>query len=164
MNPLLLGPLGLSPLTRGNPESNVKKRLGYGPIPAHAGEPSRVRGRLIGSGAYPRSRGGTSNAASPISNVRGLSPLTRGNLVIDGDTVKMRGPIPAHAGEPTDCMIACTRPGAYPRSRGGTFRRCSWQLVDSGLSPLTRGNRWLSAQCRYRHGPIPAHAGEPLPD
>ena len=50
----------------------------------------------------------------------GLSPLTRGNPDrCVGDYAEC-GPIPAHAGEPTNTTRSLRPIWAYPRSRGGT--------------------------------------------
>ena len=50
---------GLSPLTRGNLSSCLRGVSTWGPIPAHAGEPTSVCRAAISLRAYPRSRGGT---------------------------------------------------------------------------------------------------------
>ena len=52
--------------------------------------------------------------------------------------------------------------GAYPRSRGGTFRIVFRWSSPSGLSPLARGNPYLNLALAMSAGPIPARAGEPL--
>ncbi len=90
---------GPSPLTRGNLELRQAQRAGDGPIPAHAGQPSRLptrplwsrahprsRGatgsgfpRLAACGAHPRSRGATCRLVAHTSPRWGPSPLTRGN-------------------------------------------------------------------------------------
>ena len=91
---------GLSPLTRGNPPILQPGRAKAGPIPAHAGEPARSAGLTTGTGAYPRSRGGTAEFRFDFDPCPGLSPLTRGNRqAMQADTTH-KGPIPAHAGEP----------------------------------------------------------------
>ena len=52
--------------------------------------------------------------------------------------------------------------GAYPRSRGGTFRIVFRWSSPSGLSPLARGNPYLNLALAMSAGPIPARAGEPV--
>ena len=54
---------------------------------------------------------------------------------------------------------SCVR--AYPRSRGGTGDIDPGSQELTGLSPLTRGNRWDESVLFECDGPIPAHAGEP---
>ena len=133
----------------------------HGPIPAHAGEPTKRLLRRFLAWAYPRSRGGTQIKSRLPRLRRGLSPLTRGNRGSPGQVVARAGPIPAHAGEPGNQN--CQGPGvwAYPRSRGGTGRVASLPSCAGGLSPLTRGNHQMTKMDDLPDGPIPAHAGEP---
>ena len=113
-------------------------------------------------GAYPRSRGGTSEIASAAAAVQGLSPLTRGNRQANRPADDHQGPIPAHAGEPKASGTGrwCLR--AYPRSRGGTTPIPKSPASPKGLSPLTRGNQDLPRPIVITARPIPAHAGEPV--
>ena len=78
---LALPSWGLSPLTRGNlPAQRVG--LGHlGPIPAHAGQPPSRPPARPSARAYPRSRGATQRAQTVRRRRKGLSPLTRGNLL-----------------------------------------------------------------------------------
>ncbi len=73
------------------------------------------------------------------------------------------GPIPAHAGQPRGGGRAREGKRAYPRSRGATARRRRACRRQQGLSPLTRGNRFLLVAVALPGGPIPAHAGQPRP-
>ena len=153
---------GLSPLTRGNPTVFYLGIRTCGPIPAHAGEPCRRCRCRHSWRAYPRSRGGTVSPTQSLRRIVGLSPLTRGNPAGPSTTPDVKGPIPAHAGEPCRSRRQKRPSGAYPRSRGGTESHTPLMPSGYGLSPLTRGNRttyWRSV-CPY--GPIPAHAGEPI--
>ena len=70
----------------------------------------------------------------------GLSPLTRGNPAVWRGAARAQGPIPAHAGEPFFVDGGHGRSRAYPRSRGGTIPKTPAIPVNTGLSPLTRGN------------------------
>ena len=92
---------GLSPLTRGNPGHGVDLAALAGPIPAHAGQPSLDHEPGSCVRAYPRSRGATALGTCGLTAVKGLSPLTRGNRGRNGDPGRCRGPIPAHAGQPS---------------------------------------------------------------
>ena len=92
---------GLSPLTRGNLSDPGDAARLAGPIPAHAGEPTARSLSPCPRWAYPRSRGGTQEAALSCSYRQGLSPLTRGNHSGIGGQTTAQGPIPAHAGEPS---------------------------------------------------------------
>jgi hypothetical protein len=112
--------------------------------------------------AYPRSRGGTTGTDICATRGRGLSPLTRGNLMHAQIARATTGPIPAHAGEPALAAGASARVTAYPRSRGGTLVPQGGKRPVRGLSPLTRGNHYMIVLSYMAAGPIPAHAGEPL--
>ena len=114
--------LGLSPLARGNLVSAAALQILAGPIPARAGEPMLNPAYRTTSGAYPRSRGGTTPEKYSEMATRGLSPLARGNLGVCGVAVRAQGPIPARAGEPAQHGKSLARHWAYPRSRGGTER------------------------------------------
>ncbi len=153
---------GLSPLTRGNLRYTRQRCPCPRPIPAHAGEPTSASAASAPPWAYPRSRGGTAAKNSVIVYDPGLSPLTRGNQWARQNSPARRGPIPAHAGEPSMPSRRPCFPRAYPRSRGGTSPMIDLARCIEGLSPLTRGNRPGDVATRIRSGPIPAHAGEPV--
>ena len=152
---------GLSPLARGNLQGPGPVGRSLGPIPARAGEPAWCSCSHLDTRAYPRSRGGTNPPSAIEVRTRGLSPLARGNREGARPPCPPEGPIPARAGEPACLLRPRSASRAYPRSRGGTGRELLADLLDSGLSPLARGNR-LGIRCRVaRRGPIPARAGEP---
>ena len=132
---------GLSPLTRGNRPGRRRWPTRQGPIPAHAGQPYRIK-RDDGS-------------------ITGLSPLTRGNLQLGHWRILLPGPIPAHAGQPPPAPVGVHRHGAYPRSRGATSSLDTGASSFRGLSPLTRGNQPDTTFTSAASGPIPAHAGQP---
>ncbi len=71
---------------------------------------------------------------------RGLSPLARGNHSEVIQRSKLRGPIPARAGQPYTNLPEQLRERAYPRSRGATYVAELRKLGYLGLSPLARGN------------------------
>ena len=75
---------------------------------------------------------------------------------------KIKGPIPACAGEPHPDGIRVVLRGAYPRMRGGTLQAVLLSYCFLGLSPHARGNRARRPGRKRRVGPIPACAGEPL--
>ena len=136
-------------------------QIRHGPIPAHAGEPPASVTSCRSERAYPRSRGGTGALGALAYADRGLSPLTRGNHSQAACASRHRGPIPAHAGEPSTRRVLYASRGAYPRSRGGTSMAAQSAGLEKGLSPLTRGNLRGVVQQPCELGPIPAHAGEP---
>ncbi len=133
---------GLSPLTRGNQVGAREVGVREGPIPAHAGQPAAPAAVRPGAGAYPRSRGATRAKLRRLGGSKGLSPLTRGNLLRHDRRCAGVGPIPAHAGQPTCPRARSRHCWAYPRSRGATTRAYLCFSRALGLSPLTRGNRW----------------------
>ena len=93
----------------------------------------------------------------------GLSPPTRGNPNAIERGQRIRGSIPAHAGEPTLKAMVRVRLGVYPRPRGGTSKLPIFSQSPSGLSPPTRGNRANAPMASAPLRSIPAHAGEPPP-
>ena len=131
---------GLSPPTRGNRLRSHHPRGHHGSIPAYAGEPTvyawtgtlaEVYPRLRGGTApcaistchalvYPRLRGGTVSHMVRSSCMNGLSPPTRGNLVVLLAERPADGSIPAYAGEPAAWSPLAWVARVYPRLRGGT--------------------------------------------
>ncbi len=137
---------GLSPLARGNLGERMNITHKTGSIPARTGEPRAMREMLVELGVYPRSHGGTVGGARFEVEIRGLSPLARGNRRDAEQARSTGGSIPARTGEPAPSTHARTRIGVYPRSHGGTELRGTPLGRLKGLSPLARGN-----QCTRRH-------------
>ena len=152
---------GLSPLARGNLAPPSDLDLSQGPIPARAGEPQSPESLCRNTGAYPRSRGGTTPSRFGRRCYRGLSPLARGNRSKNQARTAPKGPIPARAGEPPTMFGGNGTTRAYPRSRGGTRALRYFASTPRGLSPLARGNRLQASISQLQPGPIPARAGEP---
>ena len=152
---------GLSPLTRGNRPDGARAPDQHGPIPAHAGQPTRAQAPSRTTWAYPRSRGATYTELKGWMAKEGLSPLTRGNPRQRNRPASGAGPIPAHAGQPHCGSLAPRQERAYPRSRGATPEKSAQRPVTRGLSPLTRGNHGDRPLPHCPLGPIPAHAGQP---
>ena len=152
---------GLSPPTRGNPESCRGTFPAHGSIPAHAGEPLGDPVVAVGRRVYPRPRGGTGIGVSNSLSIGGLSPPTRGNQSRRRSRYKPAGSIPAHAGEPGARGLADCVQTVYPRPRGGTIPQHSAGETADGLSPPTRGNRVKRGARTRAWRSIPAHAGEP---
>ena len=143
---------GLSPRRRGNHSD------GKGPLAPCCpwGLSPRRRGNLIAGieatsswpMVYPRAGGGTYTGRVPLRRPRakGLSPRRRGNRRCSTNNVlrRLRGSIPAQAGEPRPCarMVVSTSTKVYPRAGGGTVH--------------AHGRRILRVDRS-----IPAQAGEP---
>ena len=108
-------------------------------------------------------RGGTRSFRAAIAFRLGLSPRARGNRDNRRRSSRVRGTIPACAGEPRPDLARGHCGQDYPRVRGGTTitRPALWS--GPGLSPRARGNRFCSAGNRTKCGTIPACAGEPQP-
>ncbi len=154
--------LGLSPLARGNLESEPPCQGQAGPIPARAGESGRWTAQLLTAWAYPRSRGGITLAPPRSQSSRGLSPLARGNLPSPRIKANPLRPIPARAGESYSATSSALIFAAYPRSRGGIASRTFFCAGVKGLSPLARGNPEGEYAKALAIRPIPARAGESL--
>ena len=74
---------------------------------------------------------------------------------------RIRGPIPAYAGEPGVLLAAGRVDWAYPRVCGGANEYTMDDLVSVGLSPRMRGSLTAALNNRDDEWPIPAYAGEP---
>ena len=154
---------GLSPLARGNLQWCARLVRPGGPIPARAGQPERLRARGGPVRAYPRSRGATVEGEDTPRQMKGLSPLARGNHLGDHFFGLPQGPIPARAGQPWWPGRCSDGARAYPRSRGATVKTIRNNHQLRGLSPLARGNQIRGAREQIAKGPIPARAGQPQP-
>ncbi len=130
-------------------------------IPAHAGEPAPSPLYPKRLPVYPRPRGGTAAPYHLAPRPRGLSPPTRGNLVLCRAVSSYPRSIPAHAGEPIPCPKKREDRKVYPRPRGGTAARRLNEESPGGLSPPTRGNPDEPVDIGQCVRSIPAHAGEP---
>ena len=155
---------GLSPRVRGNPRGGKYASLLLGSIPACAGEPMSSQKDDSQCPVYPRVCGGTVSTGNRRTPTAGLSPRVRGNQIISVPWLRVRGSIPACAGEPAAGHRAGGPDGVYPRVCGGTPTRSVACQQVKGLSPRVRGNpcrRWRSPTDARS---IPACAGEPRPD
>ncbi len=135
-----------------------------GPIPVRTGEPCSTAAGLWGTGAYPRSHGGTHLIELDALRVPGLSPFARGNRRRRRADHPARGPIPVRTGEPGGGQSLRGCPRAYPRSHGGTSSEALRNCLIAGLSPFARGNRVNAGQAEHFAGPIPVRTGEPRRD
>ena len=147
---------------RGNPWNMALGQGDGGTIPACAGEPGMQGLSANGSRDYPRVCGGTEQCPSRTSALQGLSPRVRGNLRRVPVIGKLRGTIPACAGEPSLNVIRFRFERDYPRVCGGTENGMTAAPGFAGLSPRVRGNRFQRGRDTSYTGTIPACAGEPL--
>ncbi len=98
--------------------------------------------------------------AAPLTSTSGLSPHARGKRLVLISSMVSLGPIPACAGETPGSTSTLSAPRAYPRMRGGNFRKIHAAWSRSGLSPHARGKHSASRWNKHHAGPIPACAGE----
>ena len=152
---------GLSPRVRGNPGNDAPSVGHIRSIPACAGEPSPSVSELAAYRVYPRVCGGTRDRNGVEYAAPGLSPRVRGNLDPVLVRPRLRGSIPACAGEPTDVIRRYKSRRVYPRVCGGTIRCLPPARRALGLSPRVRGNRTGNRRTARSWRSIPACAGEP---
>ena len=72
-----------------------------------------------------------------------------------------RGPIPAHAGQPSTRTSRVSTGRAYPRACGAARHWDQRPAAGWGLSPRMRGSLICMRSATTIAGPIPAHAGQP---
>ena len=152
---------GLSPRLRGNRVCPLAALVGFGSIPAPAGEPRRRPRARHGTTVYPRACGGTDFGHDFIGGQLGLSPRLRGNRAHRGRPARESGSIPAPAGEPPELRMGPGISGVYPRACGGTAFKARYLPCPMGLSPRLRGNRGRRGRPLPGTRSIPAPAGEP---
>ena len=150
---------GSSPLARGLRGDRVAHRAHVGIIPARAGfTPERPR-RGRPAGDHPRSRGVYWMRMSPFHRKVGSSPLARGLLTFEDDSMDKRRIIPARAGFTLTRQRPSDSRTDHPRSRGVYPFHHTVKMSMSGSSPLARGLR----PAQGAQGPlsriIPARAG-----
>ena len=154
---------GLSPRVRGNQARQSQSIFRLGPIPACAGQPRPALPAHAEAWAYPRVCGATLLRRRSSHGHGGLSPRVRGNRIELRYGNKLRGPIPACAGQPR-CGGALTLAiWAYPRVCGATTPALIVEFFEWGLSPRVRGNLAPFGPKERLIGPIPACAGQPFP-
>ena len=91
----------------------------------------------------------------------GLSPRERGNRPNRRRRGRLRGSIPARAGEPQLGPQLVENYRVYPRASGGTVPTGDGGAACEGLSPRERGNPERSRVGVFGKRSIPARAGEP---
>ena len=132
---------GLSPPTRGILIYQLPRLLWQRSIPAYAGDPVMSARNAISRAVYPRLRGGSLSYRRPPSQRGGLSPPTRGILILPVYRCRIGGSIPAYAGDPLEGAVPVSGCEVYPRLRGGSAGIQRVIANGKGLSPPTRGIR-----------------------
>ena len=111
---------GLSPYTRGNPQSTCADLQHIGSIPVHTGKPIIDMLTLDALEVYPRTHGETNIPRLRLRTHNGLSPYTRGNRsgsVLPGSDLWS---IPVHTGKPIPQLSILDLLRVYPRTHGET--------------------------------------------
>ena len=153
---------GPSPLTRGSLGMSGIYQHPLGSIPAHAGQPREAVMEALNERVHPRSRGAAAARSRKSLSPQGPSPLTRGSLYESRKAPAEPGSIPAHAGQPGQCLVGRADAGVHPRSRGAAADVAAGDAYRVGPSPLTRGSPVGQDRGLGQTGSIPAHAGQPL--
>ena len=152
---------GLSPPTRGSPRRTINRAPPRGSIPAHTGKPWARAGCCSRCWVYPRPHGEAGPCPLCGGVDRGLSPPTRGSHKVDGRALVANGSIPAHTGKPPPRRRRRASARVYPRPHGEAVQLGAGLGRVGGLSPPTRGSRWLAGEGGPRRWSIPAHTGKP---
>ncbi len=153
--------VGPSPRARGSHWIPLEHGAHSGSIPASAGEPHRRRGWAPCRRVHPRERGGAIYIAEYAGERAGPSPRARGSPEHRLAAPRLRGSIPASAGEPRAGFMKPPWRGVHPRERGGASRARERVCLARGPSPRARGSPGDSLCHVAQHGSIPASAGEP---
>ncbi len=111
---------GLSPYTRGNPLSPACRFHPTGSIPVHTGKPMASLNIGLLEEVYPRTHGETKTLNNISFGTQGLSPYTRGNLLLSRCTHPLVWSIPVHTGKPSRGRLRQNQPKVYPRTHGET--------------------------------------------
>ena len=152
LNALFRGVFGSSPLARGLPAQQMRRRVSSGIIPARAGFTGRS-GHLRRRGRdHPRSRGVYQWTVRVAVRACGSSPLARGLQAGEAHGGGPVGIIPARAGFTGRRPTARRRSGDHPRSRGVYTAAVSRSPRPDGSSPLARGLR-VHRRARGRRRP-----------
>ena len=109
---------------------------------------------------YPRVGGGNGALLCALGLFAGLSPRGRGKLGRGEGGGRIRGSIPAWAGETNTQATEEFLQKVYPRVGGGNNTDHVAHIREGGLSPRGRGKRGSQHQAHAHLRSIPAWAGE----
>ena len=152
-------PIGLPPLVRGAPDSDLRHRRRPGPTPAGAGSTTTPARRPAAPRAYPRWCGEHLRLLDPAAALMGLPPLVRGAQQAIRRHSAAAGPTPAGAGSTARLAVPRRGPQAYPRWCGEHVVEVDLGAGAVGLPPLVRGARPAHGIIGHRRRPTPAGAG-----
>ena len=171
---------GSSPHGRGTHPGHLPRHHQRGLIPAWAGNTSTTRTPTPPTSAHPRMGGEHWGAGDPAGGSSGSSPHGRGTRAHEGGDERLRGLIPASAGNTTATAGWWPAPTAHPRMGGehavlrrqrrrgqgssphgrGTPAHRAGQQLDTGLIPAWAGNTSTLSAPRWRTGAHPRMGGE----
>ncbi len=134
-------------------------RQAYRIIPAYAGNTQEPRDTRRRRPDHPRVRGEHSATSDRVRPCNGSSPRTRGTLFADDHRRDFVRIIPAYAGNTRSRSGTPRLPPDHPRVRGEHALLPSYQGVENGSSPRTRGTQRRETGCGRRDRIIPAYAG-----
>ena len=130
-----------------------------GIIPAHAGNTFSSESSRFSCGDHPRACGEHMYTPVCTSAWLGSSPRMRGTHTHAIISERVRGIIPAHAGNTMITAAAHPRCRDHPRACGEHQLSVHWSTSCVGSSPRMRGTRRLAGGAFHTVGIIPAHAG-----
>ena len=154
------GRTGASPRLRGKLLTDPGATLGFGCIPAPAGETPGPSTTPSGPSVHPRACGGNLQSATSAYGTMGASPRLRGKPSALGGRIVLAGCIPAPAGETLSCTASTRGPSVHPRACGGNQWCERYDTDEDGASPRLRGKRRFGGRWMPGRRCIPAPAGE----
>ena len=150
---------GSSPHARGTLERSPHAVLGWGIIPACAGNTLWKRRVAAVTRDHPRMRGEHRGAKTNPAQAQGSSPHARGTPIRSECALSRPGIIPACAGNTRCRLAALIYQRDHPRMRGEHTVNRHALMLHAGSSPHARGTR-TGLHLASRHaGIIPACAG-----
>ena len=150
---------GSSPPTRGTQRVIIRRYNSAGLIPAYAGNTSRLRRVGWRQRAHPRLRGEHMWRRRGRLVGCGSSPPTRGTQWSGTPDNSESGLIPAYAGNTHHSLGSGLSLPAHPRLRGEHIERLPLAIGRKGSSPPTRGTFVPGVAGVVLWGLIPAYAG-----
>ena len=153
---------GSSPRMRGTPVHRVIKFAERGIIPAHAGNTPCATSLTCETRDHPRACGEHPVQNSTAFANGGSSTRMRGTRINPRAITKLRGIIPAHAGNTFKDGDIELWYWDHPRACGEHIPLVSGVLSTAGSSPRMRGTPPTAMSTKPKARIIPAHAGNTL--
>ena len=150
---------GSSPHMRGTPSAGMKCWRPPRIIPAYAGNTGTLVTPRCESWDHPRICGEHMPVGWNVAVSSGSSPHMRGTRCTVLLGCRMRGIIPAYAGNTTLTLGNLIARGDHPRICGEHSTPSETPPPPSGSSPHMRGTHRNYEVSVYKHGIIPAYAG-----